>query len=67
MLNREELRRYIENSGLKQKHVADRARMPECTLSLILSGKRKCNVDEYVRLCASLDVPIGTFIVHQAS
>lgn len=57
-----ELRRYIEESGIKQKHISEKAGIPEPKLSLILSQKRKCEVGEYASICNALGVEIGRFI-----
>lgn len=56
------MRKYIEKSGIKQKHVASKAGIDESSLSLILNGKRKCAVDEYLRLCNALQVTFSEFI-----
>ncbi|MBD5504124.1 MAG: helix-turn-helix transcriptional regulator [Lachnospiraceae bacterium] len=63
MFDRNAVRQMIETSGLKQKIVAERADITERQFSLILSGKRKCDIDEYVRICTALNVPVTTFII----
>ncbi len=65
--DRRAMRNFIENSGIKQKYVAGRAGIDESSLSLILSGKRKCAVDEYLRLCVAMDVDILQFIVNESA
>lgn len=55
--------KHITETGIKRKYVAENARLSESTLSQILSGKRKCGVEEYVRLCQAIDVPFERFIV----
>lgn len=57
-----ELKRYIEKKGLKQKALSEKSGIPEVQLSLILSGKRKCEVGEYASLCEALEVKIERFI-----
>lgn len=67
MLDREKMRNEILKKGMKQKAVAKKSDMTERQLSMILTGKRKCDVDEYVRICRTLEVPISTFIVENHS
>ena len=63
MFDRNALKQMIEEKGYKQKVIAEKAEITERQLSLILSGKRKCDVEEYVRICAVLGVPMATFII----
>ena len=44
----------VEDSGLKQKYIADRIGVSEPTFSAILAGKRKVDVEEFFRLCRVL-------------
>lgn len=62
MFDRNAIKKMIEEKGYKQKVIAEKAEITERQLSLILSGKRKCDVEEYVRICSALGVPIATFI-----
>ncbi len=63
MFDRSAVKKMIENNGIKQKAIAEKAKITERQFSLILSGKRKCDIDEYVRICMALNVPITTFII----
>ena len=63
MFDRNAVKQMIENNGIKQKAVAEKADITERQFSLILSGKRKCDIDEYVRICMALNVPVTTFII----
>lgn len=62
MFNRRKMKRFIEEKGYKQKVIAQKAYITEHQFSLILQGKRGCDVDEYVRICAILEVPFTMFI-----
>lgn len=62
MFDRAKLKEYIENIGIKQKVIAQRANIPEMTLSNILKGKRKCEVNEFIAICDALNVSPMTFI-----
>lgn len=57
-----ELKKYIEESGLKQKALAEKAGLTEVRLCLILQGKRKLEVGEYFNICDALDVPLDKFV-----
>ena len=48
------IRAAVIDSGLKQRFIADAIGMSEPTLSAVLSGKRKVDVDEFFRLCQVL-------------
>lgn len=63
MFDRNAVKKMIEKNGIKQKVVAEKAEITERQFSLILSGKRKCDIDEYVRICVALNVPVTTFIL----
>lgn len=66
MFDNAKMKEFILNQGLKQKKVAEISGMPESTVSLILAGKRKCSVEEYVSLCTAICVPIGEFLYNGA-
>ncbi len=57
-----ELKAYIEKCGIKQKHIAEKAQISEPKLSLILNGKRKCEVSEYANICNALGVSFQKFV-----
>ncbi len=50
----ERINAAVEDSGLKQKYIADRIGVSEPTFSAILSGKRKVDVDEFFSICQVL-------------
>ena len=56
------LRNHINQEGIKQKAISEKAEIPESKLSLILQGKRKCEVGEYASICNVLEVPFDMFI-----
>ena len=57
-----ELKKYIEEKGIKQKIIAEKSGIPEVQLCLILQGKRKCEVGEYASICKALGVKVNRFI-----
>ncbi len=56
------LKQYIDETGIKQKVIAEKAGMSETTLCLILQGKRKCEVNECVNICNALNVKLEMFV-----
>lgn len=57
-----EMKKCVEASGLKQKVIAERAGISESTLSLILQGKRRCEIGEYATICWVLGVNADRFL-----
>lgn len=62
----ESIREYLEDKGLMFNAVARRADIRKDSFSNAMNGKRKISVDEYIRICAALDVPITAFIPVEA-
>ncbi|MEG0900207.1 MAG: helix-turn-helix transcriptional regulator [Oscillospiraceae bacterium] len=62
MFDNNKMKNFILDKGIKQKKISEITGIPESVISLILSGKRKCSIEEYVSLCFALNVPIGEFI-----
>lgn len=50
----ERINAAVEDSGLKQKYIAEQIGMSEPTLSAMLSGKRGVDVDEFFAICQVL-------------
>lgn len=67
MFDRNAVKKMIKQKGYKQKIIAERAKITERQFSLILSGKRKCDVEEYVRICEALGVSVTTFIIEDSA
>lgn len=62
VLDTEKLRKCIDDLGVKQKVIAEKANMTETALCLVVQGKRKCEAGEYASLCRALNVPISRFL-----
>lgn len=62
MFDRDKLKKYIDNLGIKQKVIAQKSNMSETTLSNILNGKRKCEVNEFLSICNAISVNPNEFI-----
>ena len=56
------LRKYFDDNGLKQNFIAQKIGITESALSAILNGKRKCSLEEYIKICQILAVPFVTFV-----
>lgn len=62
MFDRNMLQDYIYEKGIKQKFISDKSGIDETVLSKILTGKRKCEVNEYIAICKALKVKPDKFI-----
>lgn len=57
------IRRFIDNEArLSRKQVAINMGKSESYISLILSGKRRIDIDEYQKICEVLAVPPTRFL-----
>lgn len=61
-LDTEGMKKFIESSGLKQKTISEKAGLSETALSLILQGKRRCEIGEYATICWVLNVKTDKFL-----
>lgn len=59
----EEIRAYIEEKGLKQKTVAEKAGISKQAMSDSMRGVRRLTADEYVSICRVLGVSPDFFAV----
>ena len=53
---------YLDENGIKQNFVAQKAQIADATLSAIATGRAKCTLENYVNICKALAVPFGKFI-----
>lgn len=58
----EKVRAYIDEQGLKQKTVAERAGIPNVTFNAIMNGKRTLYADDLKSICIALQVSPEKFI-----
>lgn len=61
-VNVSKIKMYIENSGLKQKAVAEKSGLDNYKLCMSLLGKRKLEAGEYANICSVLGVPMTMFV-----
>lgn len=58
----QKIKKYLEENGIKQKFLSDKTGIPENTLSMMLSGSRKIDADELVKIVISLNLDANYFI-----
>lgn len=58
----EKVRAYLDENGLKQKVVAQKAGISNVTFNAILNGKRTLYADDLRAICLALDVSPEKFI-----
>ena len=56
------MKAYIDEKGISQKLMAENMDTTESRVSLLLNGKRKMTVDDYVRACKAIAVPPTKFL-----
>lgn len=62
MFNFKKMKSFFEEQGVKQKFIAQKTGIAEAALSLIMQGKRKCTIEEYVKICKFAGCSFDTFI-----
>ena len=58
----ENIKDYVTEKKLSQKQIAENMDITEPRLSLMLNGKRKMTVDDYLSLCKAIAVPPTKFL-----
>lgn len=58
----EKVRAYIDEQGLKQKTIAEKAGIPNVTFNAIMNGKRTLYADDLKAICIALQVSPEKFI-----
>lgn len=58
----EKVRAYLEQNGLKQKTVAEKAGIPNTTFNAIMNGKRTMYADDLRAVCLALNVSPELFV-----
>lgn len=56
------IKNYLIENGIKQTFLSEKSDIPNSILAAMLSGKRKIEVMEYVRICQALKVDMRTFL-----
>ena len=63
----QKVRAYIEEHGIKQKVVAEKAGISAVTFSAIMNGKRTLYAEDLRAICMALNVPPETFIEYKSA
>ena len=58
----ERVRGYILEQSISQKQIAENMHVSEAKLSLMLNGKRRMTVDDYISICKAISVSPNRFI-----
>lgn len=56
------INKFIKENQIKNKSIAEKSGLSESKLSLILKGKRRCEINEYCSICMALNVPFNKFV-----
>lgn len=54
-------KKEIKANGIKQTFISEKARIPAPVLNLLLNDNRKIEVNEYIRICNAIGVPLEPF------
>lgn len=57
----EKIKMYLDSNGIKYKSVAEKAGIAYAAFSMVMTGKRRLQADEYFRVCEALGVPVDFF------
>lgn len=63
----QKVRAYLDDNGIKQKTVADKAGISNTTLNAILNGRRTMYADDLRAICLALNVSPEVFIEVQTA
>lgn len=56
-----DIKEYIEAKGIKQSYISEKTGIPKTILNLMLNNNRKIEVNEYMKICDALNVPLDKF------
>ena len=56
------IKKYLQDKGIKQNFVAEKAGITENAMSDICNGKRDVECTEYYKICKVLGVPLEYFL-----
>jgi len=59
-----EIKKYLDENGIKYSFVAEKIEMPMNVFSALLNEKRKLTADEYIEICFVLKVDTNYFAEH---
>lgn len=56
-----DIKDYLIKNGIKQSYIAEKVGIPENIFCMMLNDKRRIEVNEYMRICDALGVPLEQF------
>lgn len=59
---RERVRKYVSDMDISQKLIAVNMQTSESKVSLMLNGKRKMTIDDYINICKAIAVSPNKFL-----
>ncbi len=57
-----EIREYLEQNHISQVWLSKESKIGQVALNAILTGNRRLQLDEYLKICLALKVSLYTFI-----
>lgn len=56
-----DIKAYLVTNGLKQECIAEKAGIPGSIFCMMMNDKRKIEVNEYMKICDAIGVPLDQF------
>ena len=56
------MKAYVDEKGISQRLMAENMNTTESRVSMLLNGKRKMTVDDYIRACKAIAVSPTKFL-----
>lgn len=56
-----DIKKYLEENGIKQTFVSKKTGIPEPILCMMLNDNRKIEANEYMMICDAIGVPLEQF------
>lgn len=58
----EKIADHLQSNGISQAHVARVTGMSLSKINLLLHGRRRITIDDYICICDALHVPVDVFL-----
>lgn len=57
----EKIGEYLDQNGITQAFLAEKAKMTPMSVSMVVNGTRKVSAEEYIRICRALKLRLDYF------
>ena len=57
----EKIGEYLDENGITQAFLAEKAKMTPISVSMMVNGTRKVSAEEYIRICRALKLDLEYF------